>query len=770
MSLPALLTLFALAALAPALTRRLPDGAAWLLACVPAAICALFAVTAAGLAPEQFRIESTPWAPTLGASLSFRLDGLSLAFGMLITGIGALILVYAGGYLHGDAKLGRFLGFLLFFMAAMLGVVLADNILALFVFWELTSLASYLLIGFKNEDGRSRRAALQALIVTGGGGAALLAGLLLFAQIGGSMELSGLIASPVDPATDPLLLAAVVLILLGCFTKSAQVPFHFWLPNAMEAPTPVSAYLHSATMVKAGVYLMARLNPAFGGSDIWTWSLVLFGGATMLAGAVLALRQTDLKLMLAYTTVMALGLLTFLIGIGGKGGLEAMALFLLAHAFYKGGLFMAVGAVDHEAGTRDLRKLGGLLRPMPALAVAVFIIALSSAGLPPFLGFLAKEYAYEAGLGATHLPMAATFAMLLANVCLVAVAGAVSVGIFLGAARPELAHVHEAPIALRLGPSVLALLTLVAGLAPGPLGAFAIAPLVSAMAGRTFAADLHLWAGFTPALGLSVITLMLGYLAYLRLAALRALLARAIAATFTFDDVYDRMYRLKIRSAARLTNALQRGSLGFYLSLVFAALGVAPLAAMLYWGMPEIAPDLGGLRAIDVGALALLATGGLAVGLIQARLTAIVALGLVGFAVALIFLLYGAPDLAFTQFMVETMAVVILALALLRLPLAGGRRRSGLVALRDMVIAGLAGISVSAVLLGVLARPFDPLLSEYFAENSYILAHGRNVVNVILVDFRALDTLGEITVIAIAAIAAYAMIRFRTGTGKEERK
>lgn len=770
MSLPALLILFALAALAPALARRLPDLAAWLLAAVPAGLCVLFAVTAAGLAPGQFLVESTPWAPTLGASLSFRLDGLSLAFGMLITGIGALILVYAGGYLHGDGKLGRFLGFLLFFMAAMLGVVLADNVLALFVFWELTSLASYLLIGFKNEDGRSRRAALQALIVTGGGGAALLAGLLLFARAGGSMEISDLIATPANLASDPLLVGAVVLILLGCFTKSAQVPFHFWLPNAMEAPTPVSAYLHSATMVKAGVYLMARLNPAFAAAEIWTWSLLIFGGVTMLTGAVLALRQTDLKLMLAYTTVMALGLLTFLIGVGGEGGLTAMALFLLAHAFYKGGLFMAVGAVDHEAGTRDLRKLGGLLRPMPALAVAVFVIALSSAGLPPFLGFLAKEYAYEAGLAATHLPMVATFAMLLANACLVAVAGAVSIRIFLGPSRPELAHVHEAPLALRLGPSVLAALTLAAGLAPGLLGAFAIAPLASAMAGRAIAVDLHLWAGLTPALGLSAITLLLGYLAYLRLAALRAALKRAIAATFTFDDLYDRMYRVKIGLAARLTNALQRGSLGFYLSLVFAALGLAPLVAMLTWGWPEIAADFSGLRLIDLGALTLLATGGLAVGLVQARLTAIVALGLVGFAVALIFLLYGAPDLAFTQFMVETMAVVILALALLRLPLAAGRRRSGLIALRDVAIAALAGASVSAVLLGVLARPFDLLLSEYFAENSYTLAHGRNVVNVILVDFRALDTLGEISVIAIAAVAAYGMIRFRARTDRGDGK
>ena len=373
--------------------------------------------------------------PALGVNLSFTVDGLSLLFALLISGVGALVLVYAGGYLAGSPQLGRLYAFLLFFMASMLGLVLADNLLLLFVFWELTSLSSYLLIGFDHERAEARAAALQALLVTGGGSLALLAGFLLLGQVGGSLELSALLSRPGAVTAHLLYVPILLLVLAGAFTKSAQFPFHFWLPAAMAAPTPVSAYLHSATMVKAGVYLLARLSPVLGGTDFWVWLVTVTGSATMLVGAYLALRQSDLKLILAYSTVSALGVMTSLLGLGGALAVRAALAFLLGHALYKGALFLVAGALDHQTGTRDVDRLAGLARAMPITALAAGLAALSMAGIPPLFGFIAKELSYEATL---HAPASAwvTAAAVLANALLVAAAGLAGLKPFLGKALP----------------------------------------------------------------------------------------------------------------------------------------------------------------------------------------------------------------------------------------------------------------------------------------------------------------------------------------------
>ncbi|MDB5555000.1 MAG: Monovalent cation/H+ antiporter subunit [Rhizobium sp.] len=419
------------AALSPLLVRALGHNAAWILSLflfVPFLVFAghLDAVAAGGIIPGGFA-----WAPTFGADFIWKLDGLSLTFALLISGIGTLIVLYSGAYLKGHPGQGRFIAFILIFSFSMLGVVVSDNLLMLFIYWELTSITSFLLIGFDHEREAARRGAYHALLVTGGGGLCLLAGLLMLGQMTGATNVSGLIAGGAAIRDHYLAEAALVLVLLGAFTKSAQFPFHFWLPNAMEAPTPVSAFLHSATMVKAGVYLLMRLYPVFGEMDLWQTALPLFGGVTLLVGGFLALRQTDLKLMLAYTTVASLGLLVMLVGIGDKKAIEAAVLYLFAHALFKGALFMIAGVIDHEAGSRDITRLGGLRSAMPVTFAAALVAACSMGGIPFFAGFMAKEEIYAA-LAAGNLAMIAAIA---GNAMMFAVGFAIALKVFMGEAK-----------------------------------------------------------------------------------------------------------------------------------------------------------------------------------------------------------------------------------------------------------------------------------------------------------------------------------------------
>jgi multicomponent Na+:H+ antiporter subunit A len=462
----AVLSGFALAGVAPFLYRVARAKASWTIAALPLGLFTFFASLAGRIAAGQPVTVSYAWVPTLDVNLSFRLDGLSLLFSLLITGIGALIVIYAGGYLAAHHHLGRFYAYLALFMASMLGLVLADNVITLFVFWELTSLSSYLLIGFDHEREAARSAALQALLVTGVGGLAMLAGLLLLGRAAGSLELSNVLGAGEAIRAHPLYLAILLLILAGAFTKSAQFPFHFWLPSAMEAPTPVSAYLHSATMVKAGVYLLARLSPVLGGTEAWIAIVTLTGAATMLVGAAKALLETDLKRILAYSTVSVLGMLTLLLGIGTPRAIEAAMVYLLAHALYKGALFLVAGAVDHETGTREATRLGGLRRAMPITAVAAAAAAVSMVGLPPLFGFIAKELLYEATWGAPDLALVITGVTVLSNTLLMAVAVVVGIQPFAGQAVSTPKKPHEAPWTLWLGPALLGGLGLIGGLFP----------------------------------------------------------------------------------------------------------------------------------------------------------------------------------------------------------------------------------------------------------------------------------------------------------------
>ncbi|MGB5303376.1 MAG: proton-conducting transporter membrane subunit, partial [Gemmatimonadota bacterium] len=498
--LTSVLILFALAAVAPGLQRLLRERAGTVLGVVPAVLFGWFLTGLDDVTRGEAWVQSWTWVEELEIRFAFRLDGLSLLFALLVTGIGALVLVYAGSYFKGDARLPRFYAAILFFMGAMLGLVLADDALSLFVFWELTSVSSYILIGFNHEKEEARSAALQALFVTGGGGLALLAGLLLLGQIAGTTQLSALEAHAATIQAHPLYLPMLLLVLTGAFTKSAQFPFHFWLPGAMAAPSPVSAYLHSATMVKAGIYLLARLNPALGGTDAWHYIIMLAGTLTLVIGAVLAYGQTDLKRLLAFTTVSGLGTLTLLVGISTELAAQAAMIFLVVHALYKAALFLGVGTLDHEAGTRDLGLLGGIARAMPLTAIAVLISAISMAGLPPLFGFVAKEFFYEAKHEAPHAGQLVTLLSFIGSAFVAAASGLVGWRAFFGPKRGKTPKPpHEGPPALWMGPVVLAAVSLLFSLLPDQLALPLIQPAATAMHGEHTELMLSPWAGMSPA-------------------------------------------------------------------------------------------------------------------------------------------------------------------------------------------------------------------------------------------------------------------------------
>ncbi|MGG5890676.1 hydrogen gas-evolving membrane-bound hydrogenase subunit E [Falsiroseomonas sp. HC035] len=720
-----------------------------------AALCFALYLGIAGGDP----VSANFWAvPSLGIAGGLRLDGLAALFALLITGIGALVLLYAGRYLEGDARLTRLVVLLLIFMVAMLGSVTADDVITLFIFWELTSLASFFLVAYDHEKPGARKAAMQALLITGGGGLALLAGLVLVGIAAGTTSISGIIVAREAVLAHPLAVPAMLLLVLGAFTKSAQFPFHFWLPNAMAAPTPVSAYLHSATMVKLGIYLLARFNPVYGTEVLWQNLLTVTGLVTALAGAILAFRETDLKRVLAYTTVTALGTLTMLIGVAPELSATAAVTFLLVHALYKAALFLVAGILDHETGTRDASALGGLRATMPWTAAAAVLAALSMAGLPPFVGFVAKEIVYEAKIATDGGAGPVVVVGFLVNAAGVAIAGLLSWRIFFGTVRPTPKAPHDPPVAMLAGPILLATLGLAAGTAPSFLGDWLLDGAAAAILGHPPATQLKLWHGFTPILALSVATVLLGVILLL----LWPRFMPHLRATKVLDHMgpgrgYERTLAGTVGFAEAVTAAVQHGSLRGYMRMLLLVAALGPVVMLLARGGLAWPAD----AAIDSRVLAfgLIAAGAVATALATTTLAAVMALGLVGFGAAVVFLTFGAPDVALTQFTVEVLLVVMLATVLIRLPIHGRdirrpRQRAG-----DAVVAAAAGSSVALLLLAVLASPFDPRLGLWFGENSIPGGHGQNVVNVILVDFRALDTLGEIAVLAIAAFAVIALLR-----------
>ncbi len=762
----AVLSGFILAFLAPWLTPRLGRAVGWLFGLLPAALFVWFASFIPVVASGETLLFSYPWVPGLDINLTFLLDGLSLLFALLISGIGTFIVIYAGYYLHGEAYQGRFYLLILAFMASMLGLVLSSNLVALFVFWELTSITSYLLIGYHHEEGKARASALQGLFVTVAGGLALLAGLVLLAVAGGSYELSELLTSGDVVREHALYLPLLLLILLGTFTKSAQFPFHFWLPNAMAAPTPVSAYLHSATMVKAGVYLMARLNPTLGGTETWLLLLGLIGATTMLIGSYMALRSTGVKQVLAYSTVMALGTLTMLIGVGTEKAITAAVAFLLAHSLYKGALFMIAGIIDHETGIKDFRELGGLRSAMPLTALFAGIAALSLAGIAPLFGFVAKELMFEAVLEAPAIGTVITLFAVASAMMVVAIAAVIGLRPWFGPRLPTKKTPHEAPPSLLAGPAVLATLGLLFGLLPMLPGQHLLSAAALAVAGEPIEVYLSLWHGFNLPLLLSATSLAVGLLLYWQWSRVQPALARLAAWDHLGPERgYEKVMASIVSISDSHTRLVQNGYLRYYILTIISTL-LLLLAWTILTRYPVLpSPDLSGIAPHTFTILAITALAALYAVTTRSRLGAVAALGALGFGVALIYVLFSAADVGITQVLVETITVIMLVLVLFRLPgfldftLSGSR-------LRDGFIAVLFGGTITLILLMTTEVQFFPPISEYFIENSGPLGHGRNIVNVILVDFRAIDTLGEIFVLALAAIGVYAMLKLRA----EDRK
>lgn len=695
-------------------------------------------------------LEQQRWIPSLGVELAVRVDGLALLFVLLITGIGSFIFLYASHYLARPADRGRFFAYLTLFMAAMLGAVVADDLLTLMVFWELTSITSFLLIGFDHERPEARRSAQQGLLITVGGGLFLLAGILLLGDAAETYRITEILEKGPTLAGHPHAPAIIALIAIGAFTKSAQVPLHFWLPNAMVAPTPVSAFLHSATMVKLGVYLLLRLEPVFGEHSLWVVLLTAAGVATMVTGSFLTLLQSDLKRVLAYSTLVSLGLLVMLTGLPGEGAALAAVTFLMAHALYKAGLFLTVGIIEHETGTRDASRLGGLRKAMPNTALVAVLGGLSMAGAPPLFGFVAKELVYEAASVSWLLVVAA----LIANVSMIVAAGAVAVHCFFGA-RVETPSPPQDPAApLLVGPAILGLAGVVFGAVP-MLGGSVVGPAARTVGGAE--TPLALWHGFTPALALSAATLLLGGLLYWRWSENRAAFASSTLARFSVDALYDRALLGLQQFANWQTGVIQRGSLRGYLGVFFAVVALALFATAAAQGglvLPISDEALGASAVLSV--LLILAT--IAVVRAGSFMAGIVAAGMVGFSAALIFLFNGAPDLAFTQFAVEALSIVILLAVVGRMPFRETDRRSSSQRSLDAVVAIGFGVAASAVLLAIVDTPFDTRLSDFFRRASVPEAYGRNLVNVIIVDFRGVDTLGEITVLTLAATAAAAVL------------
>ncbi|HEX2174819.1 MAG TPA: Na+/H+ antiporter subunit A [Nocardioidaceae bacterium] len=749
--------------LAPWLVRRWGSRAFVVLASVPGAAFVATATLGPSVRSGRPYVETVPWIPGLDVELAFRVDTLAWVMSLLVAGIGALVLSYCRHYFRDDEPgLGRFAGCLIAFAGTMHGLVVADDLLLLYVFWEATTIFSYLLIGHTSTRSTSRRAGLQALVVTTAGGLAMLVGLVMLVTAAGTTRLSEVVANPPTGAT---LVPALVLVLAGAVTKSALVPFHFWLPSAMAAPTPVSAYLHAAAMVKAGVYLVARLAPGFADVPGWRVALLTLGLATMALGGWRALRQHDLKLLLAYGTVSQLGFLVLVLALGSRTGALAGLTMLVAHAFFKAALFLTVGVVDHCAGTRDLRELSGLGRSVPVLAVAAALAAASMAGVPPMLGYVGKEAVLTA---LEHEPPPVNFVLLAGVVGSTVLTVAYTARFLWGAfaSKPGVAdtRARREPVAFVLPAVLLAALSLLGGLAASVVDAW-LAPYADrlpAAPGPTY--HLALWHGLSPTLALSAVTLLGGLGLFLA----REPVARAqarVPALLDAEHVYRGGMRRLDRLAVWVTVHTQVGSLPVYLavalSVTVAGVGgvlLATQAWMQEWRWWD-SPVQGVLTLV-------IAFAAVAVTRVEKRFTAVVVVGVVGYSVGLVFALHGAPDLALTQFLVETITLVAFVLVLRRLPIRIGHLHgSSHRRLRALLAAAVGVVVMGATAAASAARETAPV-SALWPHPAEVFGGGKNLVNVALVDIRAWDTLGEISVLVVAAtgVASLIFIRHRTSS------
>ncbi|WP_287804457.1 monovalent cation/H+ antiporter subunit A [Diaphorobacter sp.] len=763
-----------LAAVLPANARNTESTLAGLVALFCTVQTALYfpQIAEAGVLREEI-----PWLPALGLNLVIRMDGFAWMFSMLVFGIGTLVVLYARYYMSPADPVPRFFSFFLAFMGAMAGVVLSGNIIQLVFFWELTSLFSFLLIGYWHHREDARRGARMALTVTGAGGLCLLAGMLVLGHIVGSYDLDRVLGAAELVRDHPMYLTALVLVLLGAFTKSAQFPFHFWLPNAMAAPTPVSSYLHSATMVKAGVFLLARLWPVMGGTEPWFWLVGGAGLATLLIGGYAAMFQNDLKGLLAYSTISHLGLITLLLGLNSSLAAVAAVFHIMNHATFKASLFMAAGIIDHESGTRDIRRLSGLRRMMPVTATLATVASAAMAGVPLLNGFLSKEMFFAetvffdaAPAVAQILPIAATVAGMFS----VAYSLRFIVDVFWGPPATDLPHEpHEPPHWMRVPVELLVCACLVVGVLPAwSIGQYLNAAALPVVGGELPAFSLAVWHGFNTPFMMSLVALVGGTALYMVLRWERkqgrinaAPLMHRVSGRGVFEAVLVQITRWG-HSGRRLLSTRRLQWQMLWLVLVTLVGAAMPLYTR-------------GLQLGDRGTLPLSPAFVLiwALGMVCAvasawqakyhRLAALTLMGGAGLCVCITFLWFSAPDLALTQLAVELVTTILILLGLRWLPkrdeslpaspasaaLARTRR------VRDLLLAVAAGGGMAWLAFAMMSRPFAQSTSTFFLERALTEGGGTNVVNVMLVDFRGFDTFGEIVVLGIVALTVYALLR-----------
>ncbi len=730
--------------------------------------------------------QSQPWVPSLGLNFDVYLDGLGMLFTLLITGIGTLVVLYSIYYLAKNREpLHNFYVYLLMFMGAMLGVVLCDNLIVLYVFWEFTSISSFLLIAYWYEREKSRSGAQKSMLITVFGGFAMLAGFILVYLMSGTFSIREIIGQADVIATNSLFIPALLLVLLGAFTKSAQFPFHIWLPDAMEAPTPVSAYLHSATMVKAGIFLVARLSPVFAGGPEWFWLVSGFGIVTLFWGSFSAVKQTDLKSILAFSTISQLGLIMSLLGLGSAAlhydfldeniylaATIAAVFHLINHATFKGSLFMVVGIIDHETGTRDIRKLGGLMSFMPITFTLAIIGSFSMAGLPPFNGFLSKEMFFTAVLNTTSINI---FSMQAWGVLFPIVAWVASVftfiycmilvfKTFMGKYQPEKLDKkpHEAPIGMLIPPIILASLVVVFGFFPNLLSYSIIEPVLATIfPGEEFDVHISMWHGFNTELMMTIGVIVFGTILFLTLKKWERFY-ELFPQKLSLNHFYHSGLKNLDKGSEKFTQFYMTGFVRDYLIYIFSFFIIILISSLFY--LDAFALDTSNLAPIGVFE-AILATvivvASLAVVLSKSRLTAILSLGVVGYTVALFFVIFRAPDLALTQLVIETISVALFLLCFYHLPKLTKKLEKVSFRLTNLIISLGVGLTVTLLALSAHSTRLFESISNYYMEESYKEAGGKNVVNVILVDFRGFDTMFEILVLGMAALGIYMMIKLR---------
>ncbi len=751
--------------LLPFVARVMQRGAGLVVALLPLGLFASFIAFSPIVERGWVWRQGLPWAPGVGLDLTVRLDGFSFLFCLLITGIAALVMVYAGGYLTDKprSQRARFFTLILLFMTAMLGTVLADNLLVLAIFWEATSILSFLLIGFDSKSARARRAAVMALQVTAAGGLALVAAIVMIGHVLGSYSMAEAIERGGELVASPWGTPIVAAIMLAAFTKSAQFPFHFWLPNAMQAPTPASAFLHSATMVKLGIYLLARFEPVIAGTSWGRTVMIVVACVTMVVAAVQALRAESFKSALAYSTIASLGILVLLVGLDGPTATVAMIGFLLAHALYKAALFFCAGSVLHATGVGTLRALGGLARRMPMTAIACTGASLSMAGIPPFLGFITKEFLFQAQIESSWESVPIAIAVLV-NAVMVGVAAVVTLKPFFLRPAERIELTRRESFSLGVPPLLLAAMGLAISLDPSWMERVVFAPAVAAVYRQPVLVDVAVWHGLTPMLMLSGLVVCVGIAIALFWTPIHdALRSRDQFERFGIERQWERSQRVAMRLSERMVAWTEHGDLRLVLGVAIATITAVSLWSLVAVGAPLRLPVDDSVVHVADALIALAAVVGAVVAARSRNLlTTMLAVGLTGFAAAIVFMTNGAPDLAITQFTVEALIVVLLTAMLALLPMDAPRTRSPREATIDWVLAGGFAAVLLVALLDVAAIDHTAPASDFFGRMSYVAGRGHNVVNVILVDFRGFDTLGETTVIAAAALLGASLLARRT--------